>query len=98
MLSQERQRRTHSREQKKEAEAVALRFFCPNDGSSRPKKIKLKQVICQQLGTGSTRTDRVFQEKPGSSIWEWEGRHKHKGTAGMVESKQSEQQSGPNSW
>lgn len=37
--------------------------FCPDDGSSGPKKIKSKQVLCQQLGTGSTRTDRVVPRK-----------------------------------
>lgn len=54
----------------------------PNDRSCRPETIKSKQAICQQLGTGSARTDRVVPRKawkfcPGSG-------HKHERTAGMV--------------
>lgn len=79
------------REQKEEAREVAPEVpgdLVPNDRFCRSETIKLKRAICQQLGTGSARTDRIVPRKawkfcPGRKVG-----HKHKGTASMVESQQ----------
>jgi hypothetical protein len=77
------------REQKEEAREVAPEVpgdLVPNDRSCRPETIKSKQAICQQLGTGSARTDRIVPRKAWKFCPGRKGGHKHKRTAGMVES------------
>lgn len=62
--------------------------FVPNDRSSGPETIKLKQAICQQLGTGSARMDRIVPRKAWKFCPGRGGGHKLEGTAGMAESEQ----------
>lgn len=81
MFWQERQRRTRRREPEEEAgEAVPeiSRDLVPNDRSSGPKTIKPKQAICQQLGTGNARTDRVVMRKAWKFCSGAEGGHEYK--------------------
>lgn len=94
MFWQERPRKTHGRrEQKEEAREVAPEVpgdLVPNDRSCRPETIKSKQAICQQLGTGSARTDRIVPRKAWKFCPGREGgrAQTHTGTSGMVESEQ----------
>lgn len=82
MFWQERQRRTRRREQEEEAGEVVpeiSRDFVLNDRSSGSKTIKPKQAICQQLGTGRARMDRVVTREAWKFCSGTEGRHEHKG-------------------
>lgn len=83
------QRKQGGKEQEEEAREVAPEVpgdLVPN--VCRPETIKSKQAICQQLGTGSPRTDRIVPRKAWKFYPGREGGHKHKGTAGMVEAEQ----------
>lgn len=77
-----RPRKTRKEGAKGEAREVAPEVpgdLVPNDRSCRPETIKSKQAICQQLGTGNARTDRIVPRKAWKFCPGREVGHKHKG-------------------
>lgn len=99
----ERPRKHSRREQTEEAREVAREVpgdMVPNDRSCRSETIKSKQAICQQLGTGSARTDRVVPRKAWKFCPGREGARTREDSWYGSQSKEnpSKQESGPSSW